>query len=434
MKIAYLGAGAAGRICGACLHDNGLATAMRALGEDLLLIPTYTPIRTDEENVSHSRVFFGGINVFLQQKSALFRHTPWLLDRLFDSPTLLNWLSRRSSGMQAADLGELTVSTFQGTHGKQRKEIAKLVHWLATDFKPDIVHISNIMLAGMAGSLKDKLGVPVVASLMGEDIFLEALPEPHYSQARQLLRDKARDVQAFVALNNYYADLMANYLEVPRDKITIIRHGLNLAGYAERAKPADPSLVTIGYFARIAVEKGLHHLIEAFGMLASDSSLPPLKLRVAGYMSAADEPYFNRIRERVKELKLLERVDFVGEVDRTKKLDFLQSLDLMAVPTVYHESKGISVLEALGNGVPVVLPAHGTFPEYIADTGGGVLCEPENPAALAAALKKLILDPETRATYGQAGARAIRDRFTSASMAREHQSLYRDLLQADIKS
>ncbi len=78
---------------------------------------------------------------------------------------------------------------------------------------------------------------------------------------------------------------------------------------------------------------------------------------------------------------LSERVDFVGEVDRTHKLTFLQSLDLMAIPTVYHESKGISVLEALGNGVPVVLPAHGTFPEYIADTGGGVLCVPENPPA-----------------------------------------------------
>ncbi len=96
---------------------------------------------------------------------------------------------------------------------------------------------------------------------------------------------------------------MAHYLDVPREKITVIRHGLNLAGYAERAKPADPALVTIGYFARIAAEKGLHHLIEAFGILAGDASLPPLKLRVAGYMSAADEPYFARIQERVRELQ-----------------------------------------------------------------------------------------------------------------------------------
>ncbi len=100
MKIAYL-AGAAGRYCGACLHDNTLATALTRQGVEILLIPTYTPIRTDEENVSHSRVFFGGLNVYLQQKSALFRHTPWFIDALFDSPRLLNWLSSDRSGMQA---------------------------------------------------------------------------------------------------------------------------------------------------------------------------------------------------------------------------------------------------------------------------------------------------------------------------------------------
>jgi glycosyltransferase involved in cell wall biosynthesis len=428
MKIAYLGAGAAGRICGACLHDNGLATAMRAQGEDLILIPTYTPIRTDEENVSHSRVFFGGINVFLQQKSALFRHTPWFLDRMFDTPALLNWLSKRSSGMQAADLGELTVSTFQGTHGRQRKEIAKLLHWLHKDFQPEVVHLSNVMLAGMAAPIKERLKVPVVASLMGEDIFLEALTEPHYSQARQLLREKSRDVDAFVALNAYYADLMAEYLSVPREKITVIRHGLNLAGYSDRVKPADPQLVTIGYLARIAVEKGLHHLIEAFGLLARDAALPPLKLRVAGYMSTADQPYFDRIQERVRELNLAERVEFVGEVDRAGKLEFLRSLDLMAVPTVYHESKGISVLEALGHGIPVVLPAHGAFPEYLADTGGGALCAPEDPAALAAALRGLILDPAARARHSESAAQAIRDRFTADAMAREHRALYGGLV------
>ncbi len=400
---------------------------MHALGEDLLLIPTYTPIRTDEENVSHSRIFFGGVNVYLQQKSALFRHTPWLLDRLFDAPALLNWLSKRSGGMQAAQLGDLTVSTLQGSHGKQRKEISKLLHWLANDFRPEVVHLSNIMLVGMAAPLKERLRVPVVASLMGEDIFLEALVEPHYSQARQLLRDKARDIDAFVALNGYYADRMATYLDVPREKIAVIHHGLNLRGYAEQPKPADSSLVTLGYFARIAVEKGLHHLVEAFGLLARDESLPSLKLRIAGYMSDADRPYFARIQERLRELQLNERVDFVGEVDRTRKLEFLRSLDLMAVPTVYHESKGISVLEALGNAVPVVLPAHGTFPEYLADTGGGVLCEPESPTALAAALRNLVLDPAARAAYGKAGAQAIRARYTAKEMAQEHRALYRKL-------
>src|SRR3954447_10334580 len=110
MRIAYITAGAAGMFCGSCLHDNTLVAALTRLGHDALLIPTYTPIRTDEDDVSQKRVFFGGINVYLQQKFAFFRHTPWLLDRLFDWPRLLRWVARFAVKTQAQELGELTVS------------------------------------------------------------------------------------------------------------------------------------------------------------------------------------------------------------------------------------------------------------------------------------------------------------------------------------
>jgi glycosyltransferase involved in cell wall biosynthesis len=427
MKIAYLGAGAAGRYCGACLHDNTLAAALGKLGEEILLIPTYTPLRTDEENVSYSRVFFGGVNVFLQQKSAIFRHTPWFIDAVFDSPRLLSWLSRKSSGMEARQLGELAISTFQGEHGRQRKEINKLVHWLKTDFKPDVVHLSNSMLAGCAAQIRRRLGVPIVCTLAGEDIFLEGLSEPHYSQARKLLKERARDIDAFVALNRYYADFMADYLDVPRASIEVIRHGLNLAGHGSRPSRSGRSdaTATIGYFARVAPEKGLHLLIEAFALLAKDKSLPPLRLRVAGYKSAGDEPYFEAIVRRTQELGLFDRFEYAGELDRVGKIAFLQSLDLMAVPTIYRESKGISVLEAWANAVPVVLPAHGAFPEYVEGTGGGLLCEPENPQSLADRLAELIRDSALADELGRRGQAAVREQFTAESMAIGHQELYR---------
>src|SRR6266849_5787733 len=114
MKIAYITAGAAGMYCGSCMHDNTLVAALRALGHDALLIPTYTPIRTDEEDVSQRRVFFGGINVFLQQNLALFRHTPWVVDRLFDARSLLRWASRIAAKTEAEDLGQLTISILKG--------------------------------------------------------------------------------------------------------------------------------------------------------------------------------------------------------------------------------------------------------------------------------------------------------------------------------
>ena len=71
-KIVYLTAGAAGMFCGSCMHDNTLVRGLARQGWDLQLVPTYTPIRTDEDDVSVDQVFFGGVNIYLQQKIHLF--------------------------------------------------------------------------------------------------------------------------------------------------------------------------------------------------------------------------------------------------------------------------------------------------------------------------------------------------------------------------
>jgi glycosyltransferase involved in cell wall biosynthesis len=282
------------------------------------------------------------------------------------------------------------------------------------------------MLAGVARTIRQRLRVPIVCGLAGEDIFLEALVEPHYSEARRRMKEKARDVDAFIALNHYYADFMADYLEVPRASIEVIRHGLNLAGHGTRPPRVGrtDARATVGYFARVAPEKGLHLLVEAFAILSKDSALPPTRLRVAGYKSAADEPYFETIVQRVEQLGLTDRFEYVGELDRQAKIEFLQSLDVMAVPTVYQESKGISVLEALANAVPIVVPAHGAFPEYLADTAGGLLCEPDNPRSLAEKLVELIRDPESADELGLAGQAAICERYAAEAMAAAHRELY----------
>src|SRR5688500_3150599 len=141
MKIAYLAYGAAGMLCGTCLHDNTLAAALLKMGEEVLLVPTYTPLRTDEEDVSQSRVFFGGINVYLQQKSSIFRHTPWCLDSLLDAPGLINFATRHSASIDPTQLGDLTVSMMEGENGNLRKEMVKLVRWLENEVRPDIVHL-----------------------------------------------------------------------------------------------------------------------------------------------------------------------------------------------------------------------------------------------------------------------------------------------------
>jgi glycosyltransferase involved in cell wall biosynthesis len=429
-RVVYLTAGAATRYCGSCLHDNGLAKALSAAGDDVLLVPTYTPLRTDEENVSLNRVFFGGVNVYLQQQSALFRHTPWFLDRLLDSPRFLNWISKRSAGMEVAKLGPLTVSTLAGEEGRQRKELKKLVRWLKQEARPEVIHLSNALLLGMAPAMRRELRVPIVCGLAGEDLFLEQLTEPYYSQARDLLRKQAREIDAFVAYNHYFANFMADYLNVDRNRIEVIRHGLQLEGHGARQVRPSQSPFTIGFFSRIAPEKGLHLLVEAFALLCADRSLPELRLKAAGYKSSGDEPYFETVMQRVRELGLGNRFEFAGELDRKSKIKFLQSLDVMSAPTVYRESKGISVLESMANGVPVVAPRHGSFTEILEHTGGGLLCEPENPADLAAKLRELVINPALADQLGRQGREAIFQHYSAAQMAAQHRALYRRLLPA----
>lgn len=426
MKIVYLAAGAAGMYCGSCLHDNTLAAALAQLGEDVLLVPTYTPLRTDEDSMSDSHLFFGGINVYLQQHSPIFRHTPWFLDSLLDHPGIIRWLTRGGPKVEAEKLGGLTVSMLEGEHGRQRKEVRKLVRWIDREAKPDLVHLSNAMLIGVADEIQ-KLGIPVVTTLSGEDIFLEKVPEPHYSRARTVLRERAARLDGFVALNRYYADYMADYMHVPRERVHVIPHGLNLAGHG--ARPSEPrSPQTIGYFARICPDKGLHNLIDAAERLLADPEIPPFRIRAAGYLGALDRPYLEAIEKRTAGWNRPGAFEYLGEVSRAEKIATLQSFDLMCLPTVYRESKGISVLEAMANAVPVVLPDHGTFPEVVEATGGGVLYRADDPAALTAALKRLLLNPSEAAEIGRRGKQGIAARYTAEAMAEATRAMYREVV------
>jgi len=415
--------------CGSCLHGNTLAAALRASGEDVMLVPLYTPLRTDEENVSVDRVAFGGINVYLQQRSALFRRLPGAFDRLFESPRLLRWLGRRSSTTRPELLGKLTVSMLRGEQGRQRKELEKLVDWLKNDIRPQVVHLSNALLSGTAREISRSTGAPVVCTLSGEDLFLERLPHPYCQQARDILRRRVNDLSALVAMNGYYADFMTEYLAVPRERIHVIRPGLNLEGHAQRpASAAQSGPVAIGFLARICPGKGLHLLAEAFRMLAGDEDLPPLMLRAAGYLAAADRPYLDEIRRRLRGWGLAERFEYLGELDRQSKIAFLQSLRVMSLPAVDRESKGLPVLEAWANAVPVVVPNHGAFAEMIEDTGGGLLFKPDDAASLAEKLGRMIRDRDFALKCGTLAQQAVHERYNAQVMARSMIDFYKSVL------
>jgi glycosyltransferase involved in cell wall biosynthesis len=401
------------------MKDNTLAAALTRLGHDALLIPTYTPIRTDEEDVSQGRVFFGGVNVFLQQKSRLFRHTPWLFDRLLDFPRLLRWVSRFAARTRADQLGDLTVSMLQGRSGKQQKEVRKLVRWLATDFRPDVVLLTNVLLSGMVPALRQDWGGPILATLQGDDIFLEALPPDDRRRAIELIRQNCNGVSGYFATSEYYADFMAGYLGLPRDRMHVVHPGLNLKGHGGPREFRERPPYTVGYFARICPDKGFHNIVEAFRLLRKMPDAPACRLRVSGWLGENYRPYFADQMAKLRDAGLAGDVEHVECPTHADKVRFFQSLDVLSVPTTYREPKGLYVLEAMANGVPVVQPRHGAFPELIEATGGGRLVEPNDPASLAECLRQLLADAPLRRRLAEDGKKSVFARFTAERMAAE---------------
>ena len=427
MKIAYITAGAGNMYCGSCLRDNTLAAALMDAGHDVLLIPTYTPTRTDERNVSLNRVFLGGINVYLQQHFELFRKTPAILDRLWDFTPLLRFTTRWGISVDPARLGRLTVSMLQGSRGLLRKEITKLVRYLADEVAPDIVNIPNSLLISLAPAIKAEMNVPICCTLQGEDLFLDNLGEPFRSESLRMIREHSSHVDAFVAVSDFGARSMVKYLGIEKERIHVVPLGINFDGYGAPTGTA-PEPFAIGYLARIAPEKGLHVLCGAYRRLRSRTGIPESRLYVAGYLAPEHKPYLANIRNNMASWGLSGHFHYHGELDRSAKLSFLRSLSVFSVPGPYDDPKGLFLLEAMAAGIPVIQPRCGAFTEMVENTGGGVLVEQNNPDALADGILKLWNDRSLRTELGARGYEGVRTYYTSANMSMKALQVFSSLL------
>jgi glycosyltransferase involved in cell wall biosynthesis len=416
MRLLALTAGASEMYCGSCLRDNALAAEMMARGHDVTLLPLYTPTVTDEPNVSEDRVFLGGISVYLEQKVPLFRRTPWILDRIWDSPAVIKALASRAGGVDPQGLGELTVSMLEGEEGHQGKEIRKLARWISEQPRFDLVVLPNSLLVSLAPALGRASGAPVLCTLQGEDLLLEGTPEPSRSRARELILTHAPSVEAFVAVSSYYARFMADYLGLPRTRIHVAPLGINVRDFDAPRPPRDGTF-TLGYLARVAPEKGLHLLAEVYRVLRRERGLPPSRLRAAGYLAPEHRGYLAEVEGRLREWGLAEEFRYEGTLDRAAKVRFLHGLDVLSVPSPYAEPKGLYALEAMASAVPIVQPRHGAFPEMLEKTGGGVLFEPGDVGSLADAIQGLWREPARAASLGAAGAAGVRRHYDAAHMA-----------------
>ena len=426
MRITIITAGGAGMYCGSCMHDNTWARALIAAGHDVTLLPTYTPIRVDEADASTRRVFLGGVNVYLDGRWRWWRRLPRWMKAWVDSRWFIRFATGFGVSNDARELGELTLSLLSGDHGPHQRAVEEMARFITEELQPEIIVFSNSLLAGILPRIRQETNVPIVCVLQGDDIFLDGLVEPHRVRVFDKLRELAPLFDGFLTHSLYYKQFMRGYLSLP-ESIPMYQLPLTIdpVGYDDSAPVSAERPFTVGYFARICPEKGLHQLVEAFQKVHAVD--PQARLRVGGYLGKRDRAYFQSLQQQIRKQGLGKVFDFVESPDRVGKHQFLRGLDVFSVPTTYREPKGLSILEAMYHGVPVVQPAHGSFPELLGN-GGGMLF----PAGDLNQLANLLLwardNADERRAMGERGKAVVRSLHLPQSLAKATGKLFREFV------
>jgi glycosyltransferase involved in cell wall biosynthesis len=355
-------------------------------------------------------IFYGGINVYLQQKLGLFRKTPRWVDSVFDNRSLLSRVSKKAGMTSSRGLGETTLSMLKGENGNQAKELDRLVEWLSRDMKkPDVIILSNVLLGGLASALRQRLKVPVVCMLQDEEAFVDGLGEPYSKEAWELLRKCSREIDVFIAVSNTYANRIAPRLDLDENRLRTVYMGIDIKEYQPAKTP--PDIPTIGFLSRMCPERGLDTLVDTFIMLKQKPESNNCQLQISGGKSQADEPFLRGLRRKLETADLAEDVIFMPEFLGERRRQWLKELTVMCVPEKEEAAYGLFALEAQAAGVPIVVPSVGIFPELIELTGGGVLVQFHSPRFFAEVLSSLLLNPASTHELGQKGRIGIEAHF-----------------------
>ena len=294
MKIVNIVPGFGGTFyCGNCLRDNAYITSLRQAGHDASIVPVYLPLsmKHNPEN-EVTPVFYGAVNIYLKQQFPLLRKMPGWMEHFLDSSSILNYASRKAGSTRAAGMEELTESMLLGREGFQKKELQHLVDYLKNHAKPDVVHFSNALLLGMADQIREEVGVPIVCSLQDEDVWVDAMDPLKSEKIWHLIAEKAKSVDTFIAVSNFFAQVMKQKIGIPESKLHVVPIGVEPDQYFYNQPASNPQ--AIGFLSRICHENGFAILIDAFIQLKKDSGFKEIKLKVTGGMTDDDKPFYQQ--------------------------------------------------------------------------------------------------------------------------------------------
>jgi glycosyltransferase involved in cell wall biosynthesis len=379
-------------------------------------IPLYLPpdIENTEGGLDRS-VFFGAISMYLREKVPFLRNMPAFFDKLLDSAPMLRMAARRSGTTNTEGLEDMTLSMIKGEKAFPEKELMRLVKYLTGNGRPEIIHLSNALIIGLARQLKKHLDVKIVCSLLNEDDWIEEMAEPYRSDAWKLISEEAVNVDTFITPSNYYKELFMAKTGYSGNNIHIIPLALDTTHLT--LLPKKNNFPAIGYFSRINSPNGFDKLVDAFIYLKKENRLPGLTLHVSGGYTGSDKPFINKQMRKIRSNGLSDFIKIYHEFQGDGKEDFFSSIDIMSVPVRKHDGYGLYILESNAYGVPVLQPETGAFPEILSITGGGITYSEDSVEGLASSLIRLFNDNDLRTKLGKRGRENVLKELSLSRMA-----------------
>ena len=414
--------------CGNCLRDSKYFNALRAEGHQVTKIPMYLPLFADEHDISDIPIFYGAISTYLKQLYPVFRKAPAWFDRMLNSKPMMKLAASMAGSTNAKGLEDMTVSMLLGEQGDQKKELDHMVNWIAEHCKPDIIHISNALLLGLARRLKEKLKVPVVCTLQDEDVWIDPMKPQFQKKIWKLMNERSKDVDVLVSVSDFFAGKMRERMKLPEDRIQTIHLGVDIKDYEFVSVREKPRYV--GYISRMCHKDGFDIVVDAFIELKKKPGFDDVKLIATGG-STGDDTKFNKEQKRkLKEHNLLDDFEIITEFEGQEVNAFFRKVQMVSVPVRIGEAFGMYMIEAMASGVPVVQPALGAFPEIIQLSGGGVTYEPNTPEKLCETWAGLLEDQDKLEKLSLAGYEGTHAQFDIHSHTKEIITLYDSLRSA----
>jgi len=377
--------------CGNCLRDDKFYLAMKKQGHQVTKLPMYLPLFSDEHDLNEIPVFYGAISIYLKQLYPIFQKAPAWVDKLLNSKPMLKLAASMAGSTSAKGLEEMTISMLMGEEGKQKEELHRMVSWMAEHLHPDVLHLSNALLLGLAPKLREVFpDAVIVCSLQDEDVWVDAMNDSFRNKIWKLMSEKAEAVDGFIAVSDFYAKVSLEKMDIPESKVFINHLGVEPSEY--QVKAFEEKQRNIGYISRMCEANGFDIMIDAFILLKQDKEFEDVQLILTGGSTGDDKGILNETEKKLKNAKLWNDVEFHEDFDGSGRHNFFSKVQMISVPVRNGEAFGLYLLESMASAVPVVQPKLGAFPEIVDKSKGGIIYGHNSKENLCDALKILLRD------------------------------------------